>query len=731
MKLKLQSRYSLTFISLILFIVLVLSGTLLFRFKKSFGDLTETSCHIMADELLEQMKHRGTVIAQLLAENLVNPIYLNDMAKMQSLIQSVVTQKDIAYVYIYDENGNILHDGTESVELFGKKLNNDLVKEAAAQKNLSITRIHESMLEVAQSIWLDDVPLGGIILGMDLDGIFNHIDLMTADLNALKKQGNKNNIVFLGLLTMALIALGAILAVLMAGRLIRPIKEVTRYAEKVGQGSYDFELLTPYDDEIGDLVKSFNRMKSDLKDTTISIHELENEVAGRTREIQNTNEKLVMEIAVREKVEQELVQHKEALEDQVRRRTKDLTITNEKLKKEIQDRIHAEEQREKMLFQLKQAQKMEAIGTLAGGVAHDLNNILSGIISYPEMMLLELPKDNPHRELLELILESGQKAAAIVHDLLTLARRGVDVKEIINLKEIITQYTNSPELKKMMSYHGDVSVDTRFSNKWLGVIGSPVHFHKIIMNLVTNAAEAMPRGGEIKISVDKINVTEPMKVHPIPQAGEYVHLRVSDTGVGIDEADIEKIFDPFFTRKTMERSGTGLGMSVVWGAVKDHDGYIDVNSALGKGTEFNLYFPAIPKEPKKEQPKKPIDTYDGVETVLVVDDLVNQRKIAHTLLSKRGYAVMSVSSGEEAVAYLKDHTADLMLLDMIMKGGMDGLDTYREIIKFRPDQKVVIVSGYTETSRIKEAMKLGAAAFLKKPYLMEELVRCVRQELDR
>ena len=731
MKLKLQGKYSLAIISLVLFVVLVLSGTLLFRFKKSFGDLAETSSQIMADELLEQMRNRGTVIARLLADNLVNPIYLHDMAKLQSLIQSVVSQKDIAFVYIYDENGNILHDGTESVELFGRTLNNDIISEAGAEKEKSVTRINQRILEVAQSIWLDDIPLGGIILGMDLDGILLNIDSMAKDLTVLKKAGNKNNIIFLLLMTCALIVLGVVLAISLAGRLIRPIKEVTSYAEKVGQGAYDFELLTPYDDEIGDLVKSFNQMKSDLKKTTISIHELENEVSTRTQEIQNKNAALSLEIAIREKVEQELVQHKEELAELVKQRTADLTQSNEKLKKEIEDRIYAEEQREKMQFQLKQAQKMEAIGTLAGGVAHDLNNILSGIISYPEMMLMEMPHASPYREALEIILESGKKAAAIVHDLLTLARRGVDVKEIINMKDVIRQYLDSPEFKKMISDNPAVSVNTQFDNEWLGVIGSPIHLYKVIMNMVTNAAEAMPRGGEIKISLDKKHVDAPLKGHPVPEAGEYVHLRISDEGIGIDKADIEKIFDPFFTRKTMERSGSGLGMSVVWGAVKDHSGYIDVESTLGKGTVFNVYIPAIQKEGKKQHHRKPIEEYNGHETILVVDDLVNQRKIAHTLLTKRGYQVASVSSGEQAVEFLKTNTVDLLLLDMIMKGGMDGLDTYKEIIKRHPDQKVIIVSGYTETNRIKEAMKLGVGAFLKKPYLMEELVRCVRQELDR
>ena len=728
---KLKAKYSLTFISLILFIVLVLSGTLLFQFRKSYGDLVQTSAQIMDDALMAQMQNRGAVIAQLLAENLINPVYFSDMNKMKNLLQGVLNQEDIAFAYVYDADGKILHDGTENVDLFGKPLNDDIIPKAnVSGRHKSVTQIKESVLEVAQSIWLDDICLGGVLLGMDLDGILRNMDSLAVDLSIVKNKGNNKNITFLIFITVFLLGVGILLSIALAGRLIRPIKDVTEYAEKVGQGSYDFELLTLHHDEIGDLVKSFNRMKSDLKKTTVSVNELEAEVESRTHEIQKTNETLRMEIAIREKVEQELVNHKEKLEAQVARRTADLSTSNEKLKREIADRIYAEEQREKMQSQLKQAQKMEAIGTLAGGVAHDLNNILSGIISYPEMMLIEMEKESPCREPIEIILESGKKAAAIVHDLLTLARRGVDVKEIVNLKDVVRQYMASPEFGKMISNYPAVSVHSDFSSEWLGILGSPVHLYKVIMNMVTNAAEAMPRGGEIKISLERVDVIAPMKDHPVPETGEFVHLRITDTGTGIDETDLDKIFDPFFTRKTMDRSGTGLGMSVVWGTVKDHGGFIDVDSTLGKGTTFNLYFPAISKEMKKKEPQKSIEAYNGKESILVIDDLENQRKIAHSLLSKRGYQVASVPSGEAAVEYLKSHSVDLLLLDMIMKGGMDGLETYRKIKTIHPDQKAIIVSGYTETDRIKEVMKLGAGAFLKKPYLMEELIKCVRQVLD-
>jgi two-component system cell cycle sensor histidine kinase/response regulator CckA len=215
-------------------------------------------------------------------------------------------------------------------------------------------------------------------------------------------------------------------------------------------------------------------------------------------------------------------------------------------------------------------------------------------------------------------------------------------------------------------------------------------------------------------------------------AGDYVILTVSDTGVGISSEDMERIFEPFYTKKVMGRSGTGLGMAVVWGTVKDHTGYIDIESTEGKGTTFTLYFPATREEVAKDQSPVSIEDYRGKgESIVVVDDVEEQREIASRILKKLGYSVTSVSSGEEAVDYLTDNSADLLVLDMIMEPGIDGLETYRRITEFHPKQRAIIVSGFSETDRVKEAQRLGAGVYVKKPYLLEKIGLAVRDELDR
>jgi CheY-like chemotaxis protein len=195
--------------------------------------------------------------------------------------------------------------------------------------------------------------------------------------------------------------------------------------------------------------------------------------------------------------------------------------------------------------------------------------------------------------------------------------------------------------------------------------------------------------------------------------------------------DLERIFEPFYTKKAMGRSGTGLGLAVVWGTVKDHNGYINVESEEGKGSTFTLYFPASRKEVSSEADAVSITKYMGKgESILVVDDVKGQRDLAAGMLRKLNYNVSSVPSGEKAVAYLKEHSVDLVVLDMIMDPGMDGLDTYRSILEIHPKQKAVIVSGFSETDRVFIAQALGAGTYVRKPYVIEKLGLAVRKELD-
>jgi PAS domain S-box-containing protein len=388
-------------------------------------------------------------------------------------------------------------------------------------------------------------------------------------------------------------------------------------------------------------------------------------------------------------------------------------------KKRLEDQLHL-------------AQKMEAVGVLAGGVAHDLNNILCGIVSYPDLLLMQLPEDSPLRKPISTIQNSGNKAAAIVQDLLTLARRGVNTIELVNLNDIISEYMKSPEHEKLKSFHPNVEVKLDLADDILNLSGSKIHLSKTVMNLVSNAAEAMTEGGTIQISTENRYIDRLIKGYDNVEEGDYIVLTVSDSGMGISSENMGRIFDPFFTKKQMGKSGTGLGMTVVWGTVKDHKGYIDIQSKEGKGTTFTLYFPVSRQQAEKSQPSSSVEDYMGRgESILVVDDVEEQRDIASSILSELGYSVATVSSGEEAIDYAKTNSIDLLVLDMIMDPGIDGLDTYKQILETHPGQRAIISSGFSETDRVKEAQRLGAGQYINKPYTLQKIGLAVKEELEK
>jgi PAS domain S-box-containing protein len=388
---------------------------------------------------------------------------------------------------------------------------------------------------------------------------------------------------------------------------------------------------------------------------------------------------------------------------------------------------------EKRLLEAKlhRAEKMEALGTMAGGVAHDLNNILSGIVTYPDFLMMQLPDNSSLKEPLERIRTSGRKAAAIVQDLLTLARRGIAATEVLNLTETVSSYLTSFEYEKLILDHPEITVEVHQAESAVNIVGSPVHLSKTLMNLVSNAFESIKDSGVIVINT-YMETIDGQKKRPVNlDEGHYGVLRVSDTGIGIADEDKKKIFEPFYTKKVMGRSGSGLGMAVVWGTVKDHKGHIDVKSDPGKGSVFTLYFPATHEMPANKKAAFSIDRYKGKgEAILVVDDLEEQRFILSEILKQLAYTVSVASNGSAALLHMKENKVDLVVLDMIMEPDMDGLETFLKIRDLYPGQKAIMASGYSESGRMEAAMRAGISGYVKKPYTLEKISIAVRAALD-
>ncbi len=380
---------------------------------------------------------------------------------------------------------------------------------------------------------------------------------------------------------------------------------------------------------------------------------------------------------------------------------------------------------------LARSRKMESLGLLAGGVAHDLNNVLSGIVSYPELILLDLPEDSALRRPIKTIQDSGNRAVAIVQDLLTIARGAATAKEPLNLNMIIKEYLMSPEFNHLKKNNPMVEYRTELEEELFNFHGSQIHIKKAVMNLVANASEAIETGGSVIITTNNRYVDMPLSKYEDVNIGEYVVLTITDNGPGISPENLDRIFEPFFTKKVMGISGTGLGLTVVWNTVQDHSGYIDITSDK-KGTRFELYFPITRDELVNKTSVYSIDDIKGRgETVMVVDDVENQREISCKMLETLGYNYIAFSGGEEAVEYLKTEKADIILLDMIMAPGISGRETYERIAKINPGQKAVIVSGYSENEDVLAIQKLGAGSYIKKPFSLETLGRGIKSELGK
>ncbi len=392
----------------------------------------------------------------------------------------------------------------------------------------------------------------------------------------------------------------------------------------------------------------------------------------------------------------------------------------------------ADEEKKLLQGQLQKAQKMEVVGGLAGGVAHDLNNILSGIVSYPELILLHLPEDSPLKKPIKAIQESGLRAAEVVADLLTIARGVAISRETSNLNIIVEEYLASAEHHRIKQAHSFIKFNHSLDSDLLNVSCSKIHITKALMNLVINASEATKgTAGTVTISTMNRYLDERLTGYEQVRTGEYAVLSVSDDGPGIASEDLERIFEPFYTKKKMGRSGSGLGLAVVWNTLQDHQGYKDVKSSE-KGTVFELYFPV--ERTGIAAAQKPISLKEYIgngEKILVVDDEEQQRDIAFRLLTELNYHVHTVASGQAAIEYINREPFDLIVLDMVMPNGINGRETYEEIIKLNPGQKAIIASGYAKTKEVKRAQASGAGKYLKKPYVLEKLGMAIKEELGK
>ncbi len=387
-----------------------------------------------------------------------------------------------------------------------------------------------------------------------------------------------------------------------------------------------------------------------------------------------------------------------------------LAFEYERQKKEVETRRLEE--------QLRHSQKMESLGTLAGGVAHDFNNILGAILGYAGLLRIELNQNEKLTKYLDTIERSAQRAAELTRQLLGFARAGKTTVKSLDFNGICVE--TAEMTKKIIEKNVEVSLE--LEDGLPAVEGDESQLSQVVMNLVVNARDAMPNGGKLKIVTSHLEADEIVRLKLNLEKKDYVVVEVSDTGHGISKENLSRIFEPFFTTKPKGK-GTGLGLSMVYGIVKNHGGEIEAESEVGKGTTLRIYFPATSEEAGANHHREPSEIKRIVKDklCLVVDDEIEMRDLLTESLARLGFSVVAVDGGEKAIEILKKNLkVDVVILDMIMPG-MDGSETYFRIHKSRPELPVLVSTGYSSEGKVQDILNNGGMGVLHKPFTLEEL----------
>jgi signal transduction histidine kinase len=405
----------------------------------------------------------------------------------------------------------------------------------------------------------------------------------------------------------------------------------------------------------------------------------------------------------------------------------ELTLANQRLESEIEERERAEQEQKKLQAELLHAQKMEIVGRLAGGVAHDFNNMLSAIIGYAELALYMLEDDNPVKEYVSNVKEAGIKAEGVVRQLLAFSRKQVLEMKVVHLNELVKSMTNM--LARLIGEDIAIELETKAPTR--SVMVDPIQIEQILMNLAVNSRDVMPDGGRFVIAVSDLEIIETITDRlPGIVPGSYVLLRVTDTGEGMEPEVLEKVFEPFFTTKKVGK-GTGLGLATVYGIVKQHNGYIYAESKVGKGTTFEVYLPVTLEALEKTGAEEPPTMPKGTETVLVAEDDQATRKLVCNTLQPLGYKLLDASSGTEALEMSNSFGGeiDLLLTDVIMPG-FNGRELAKKMLAARPGIKVIYMSGYTDDIIAGHGVLDPGMSFLQKPLSPTVLANELREVLD-
>lgn len=493
--------------------------------------------------------------------------------------------------------------------------------------------------------------------------------------------------------------IGVAVAFVLSRNITKPLNELTETATALSQGDDSRVVQVRQKDELGQLASAFNAMVAKVRD---SQHELERKVQQRTLQLEEANQQL------------------EAL-SQTHEQKRTLA------EKEKTDALQALRSTE---WQLIQSQKLEAVGRLAGGISHDFNNLLTVILGYSDISLRQLSQDHPLRRNLDEIVRASERAASLTRQLLAFSRKQVMQPKVFGVNSVVI------ELEKMLRRMIGEDIELRVSlhPDLENIKADPVQLEQVIMNLVVNARDAMPKGGKLTIETSNVYLDQTYaKDHMSVEPGNYVMIAISDTGCGMDKETRQRIFEPFFTTKDQGK-GTGLGLSTVYGIVKQSGGNIWVYSEENRGTTFKIYFPQVTEEAEEyRRPAIRIEAPRGSETILLVEDADWVRQLARQVLERSGYRVLEANNADAAINIIETShngkSIDLVLTDVIMPG-MSGNDMSKQLLAKQPGLPVLYMSGYTDDAIVQHGVLEPGINFIQKPFTPDALALKVREVLD-
>ncbi len=615
----------------------------------------------------ERLVGKAVAMTSLLAESASDPLTLLYVEDLRLLLSDVLAAEEVVYAFVFDEEGRILTDGTRRVRSRFRALEDDVSRNAVAASELLVQQ-RSGLLDVTEPIFLGSKRLGGVRIGFSLEKL-------EGEAAAIRDRN-------LGL-GAGFVLVGVCLAMAMVVRVTRPLGRLVEFTRAVSRGELDRRVRVDTRDELALLANSFNSMTESLRTSQETLQAAHDE-----------------------------------LEERVAERTDDLLRANAALERRIVETRELE-------TQLRESQKMEAVGRLAAGVAHDFNNLLTAILGYSNLLLADLAPDDPRREEIEEIKVAGERAASLTEQLLTFGRKQTVHEEVLDLNAMLGGMGSL--IRRLVGE--DVDLVIELEPKLGPVEVDAGQIQQVILNLTINARDAMPDGGTLTLRTSNLEVREGGAAGELALApGSWVVLSVRDTGIGMDAETRSHIFEPFFTTKEWS-AGTGLGLSTVYGILQQSRGCIAVESEPGRGSEFRAYLPSVESTvPVAPEPETVLPPLQGSETVLIAEDESSVRRLASRTLQRLGYRVLVARSGIEALELERKHDGPIHLLvsDVVMPG-MSGPELVGRLTRLRPGLKTLLISGYAKGAKLDPHC---GDAFLRKPFTPQDLGGAVRELLD-